>query len=92
MLDAGLTMAGDLLPPKIGNLKLMKSVTGPRAKKEIGRMHGKNLKFKAGAIGIYATKDTKATVWVSEFDTKEEAAQAVALMTSGIKKPKKKIQ
>lgn len=88
---AGLVLAESLLPPKIGNLKLMKSETGAQARKQIARMHGKNIEFIKGAIGVYATTQIKATVWVSEFETEEKAAKAVARMTSGIKNAKKKM-
>jgi hypothetical protein len=76
---------GNSLPQSIGPLALVKLQSGEEARKEIDRLHGKQLGYREGYIGTYADGDGKAKLWVSEYGSLEEAAKATAKMVQGMK-------
>jgi len=84
LITPSLTM-GYLLPQSIGSMRLDKLLVGKEARKEIDRLHGKHLEFRKGYIGTYIGGDRKAKVWVSEYDSEEDAAEANLRMARKIK-------
>jgi len=75
---------GDSLPQSIGSLRLEQLQVGEEARQEIDRLHGKHLNFRKGCVGTYVGGDTKAKVWVSEYDSEVEAAKANERMAQEI--------
>ncbi len=81
LLTHSLSM-GDSLPQSIGSLRLEQLQSGEEARQEIDRLHGKQLNFGKGYIGIYKDKEgnRKGRLWVSEYDSEMEAAEAIGKM------------
>jgi len=75
---------GNMLPESIGEFRLQKMESGEKAKKEIARLHGKNLDFRTGYIGTYTLGNTKAKLWISDYNSKIEAAGEVERMARRI--------
>ncbi len=74
-----------LLPQSVGSLTLQKLQSGEEAKQAINRMHGKELSFKRGYIGIYGGEHGKGTLWVSEYDSEEGAVEDLKKMVQMIR-------
>lgn len=81
---------GNSLPQSIGSLQLKKLQGGREAREEIDRLHGKQLPFRQGYIGTYRAERGKAKLWVSEYGTEKEAAEATGKMAEGMKRSKQK--
>ena len=71
---------GDSLPRIIGSLHLKQSKFGEAARQEINRLHGKKLNFRKGLIGTYWNGSNTAKLWISEYDSQEEAAVEIGKM------------
>ncbi len=68
---------GNMLPESIGAFRLQNMKSGTEAKKEITRLHGKNLDFRTGYIGTYKHGHKEAMLWISDYDAKAKAAEEV---------------
>jgi hypothetical protein len=75
---------GNMLPESIGAFRLQNMKSGTEAKKEITRLHGKNLDFRTGYIGTYKHGHKKAMLWISDYDAKAKAAEEVEKMARRI--------
>lgn len=84
-------MADQLLPQTLGSFKLVQSVTGDQAKRQIGRMHGKAIAFKQAAIGAYRFDNHKATLWISAYEKDHMAIDQIGRMSKRIKSGKGEI-
>ena len=82
---------GNALPQSIGSLPLTQTKSGEEARQEIDRLHGKQLNYRKGYIGIYGEGDGKATLWVSEYDSEGAAVEAIEKMAHTMKEGKQKI-
>ena len=75
---------GEMLPDAIGEFRLEKETSGEEARKEINRLHGKNVDFRTGYIGTYKHGHKGAMVWISDYDAKTKAAGEVEKMAQRI--------
>ncbi len=75
---------GNMLPESIGAFRLQNMKSGTEAKKEITRLHGKNLDFRTGYIGTYKHGHKEAMLWISDYDAKAKAAEEVEKMARRI--------
>ena len=73
------------LPQSIGSYRLEQLQIGEDARQEIDRLHGKQLNFRKGYVGTYSGGGRRAKVWVSEYNSKMEAAEANDRMAQKIK-------
>jgi len=72
------------LPQSIGILRLEKFQTGEEARREIDRLHGKQIGFRHGYIGFYVAEKGSAQLWLSEHNSYSEAAEAVEKMAGSM--------
>ncbi len=72
------SFGSDVLPRSIGSLSLERFQSGEEAKREIDRLHGKQINFRRGYIGTYG--NGRAKLWVSEYDSEKEAAGGIGKM------------
>jgi hypothetical protein len=82
---------GSPLPKAIGSLPLTQTKSGEEARQEIDRLHGKQLNYRKGYIGIYGEGDDKATLWVSEYGSEGDAVEAIEKMAQSMKKKEQKV-
>jgi len=68
------------LPQSIGKLRLEKIQAGEEARQEIDRLHGKQIGFQRGYIGLYRAEGGSARLWLSEHSSEREATEAVERM------------
>ena len=78
-------LAGNLLPDSLGPMKLIRSTFGEQARKQIHKLHGKSFEIKNSGIGYYTHGDSQVTLWVSEYETDEDARKSVQIMAKKIK-------
>jgi len=76
------------LPQSIGSLRLEKVQSGEEARREIDRLHGKQIDFRRGYIGTYVAENGSGQLWVSEHGSESEAAEAVENMDRSLKQGK----
>lgn len=76
------------LPRSIGSMRLEKVQSGEEARKEIDRLHGKQISFLRGYIGTYVAENGRGQLWVSEHSSEREATEAIEKMAHGIKQGK----
>ena len=76
---------GDPLPKFIGSFRLEHMKSGEEARKEIDRLHGKQLIFRKGYIGDYKEGNRKAKLWISEYDSDAESAKEIGKMAKRMK-------
>lgn len=76
------------LPQAIGSLRLEKVQSGEEARREIDRLHGKQIDFLRGYIGTYVAENGRGQLWVSEHGSENEAAGAVENMDRSMKQGK----
>ena len=76
------------LPQSIGSLRLEKVQSGEEARREIDRLHGKQIDFRRGYIGIYVAENSRGQLWVSEHGSESGAAKAVENMDRSMKQGK----
>ena len=72
------------LPQSIGVLRLEKLQVGGEARREIDRLHGKQIGFERGYIGFYVAENGSAQLWLSEHSSDMEAAEAVEKMAGSM--------
>jgi hypothetical protein len=72
------------LPQSIGKLRLEKVQSGEEARQEIDRLHGKQIGFQRGYIGLYRAENGSAQLWLSEHNSEREASEAVERMASSM--------
>ena len=76
------------LPQTIGSMRLGKVQSGEEARREIDRLHGKQISFLRGYIGTYLAENGRGQLWVSEHSSEREATEAIEKMAHGIKQGK----
>ncbi len=87
LLLATSSFGSDVLPQVIGSLRLEQTQSGEEARREIDRLHGKEIDFRRGYIGTYG--NGRATLWISEYDSEGEATEGIAKMAQRIQASKK---
>jgi len=76
------------LPQSIGSMRLEKVQSGEEARREIDRLHGKQISFLRGYIGTYVAENGSGQLWVSEHSSEREATEAIEKMAHGMKQGK----
>jgi len=76
------------LPQSIGAMRLEKVQSGEEARREIARLHGKQIGFLRGYIGTYVAENGGGKLWVSEHSSEKEATEAIEKMAHGMKQEK----
>jgi len=76
------------LPQAIGALKLEKLQAGEEARREIDRLHGKQIGLQRGYIGFYGAETGSAQIWLSEHSSDSKAAEAVEKMAGSMRQGK----
>lgn len=79
------------LPKSIGVLRLEKLQAGEEARREINRLHGKQIGFLRGYIGFYGAEKGSARLWLSEHSSNREAAESVEEMANSMTKGRQQI-
>jgi hypothetical protein len=69
-------------------MRLEKAQSGEEARKEIDRLHGKQISLLRGYIGTYVAENGGGKLWVSEHSSEREAAEAIEKMAHGMKQGK----
>ncbi len=70
------TVAETTIPPMLGGLPLVETVTGNEGLAQVSRMHGKDVGLVRGHIAQYADNGARVTLWVGWAES-EAAAQAL---------------
>lgn len=73
------------LPSTLGDLRLTKTILGDEAKAIINQMHGKGVTPTDNLIGTYQGTGGTATLYLSNYETREQSQQVLAKMVGGIK-------
>lgn len=76
------------LPQSIGSMRLEKVQSDEEARREIDRLHGKQISFLRGHIGTYVAENGRGQLWVSDHSSEREATEAIEKMAQGIKQGK----
>ncbi len=76
-------------PARMAGLELRHSSQGEEAIAEISRLHGKEIEMKNGYVARYESDRTKATLYISEFESENQARQQIELMKKKIEKGSK---
>jgi hypothetical protein len=76
------------LPQYIGSMRLEKVHSGEEARREIDRLHGKQISFLRGYIGTYVAENGEGQLWVSIHSSEKEATEAIEKMAHGMKQEK----
>jgi len=76
------------LPQYIGSMRLEKVQSGEEARREIDRLHGKQISLLRGYIGTYVAENGRGQLWVSEHSSDREATEAIENMAHGMKQGK----
>jgi hypothetical protein len=74
------------LPSRLGTLKLTKTLQGTEARAFINRLHEKDVTPKNSVMGEYGGRKEQATLYVSIYELRSEAAEAAKRMTRLISK------
>lgn len=74
----------DLLPAQLHGLQLVESKSGTEAAGEIARLHKQDVAPRASEVGIYEAQGIRAELYVSSFNTPDEAAEEFEAMVSAI--------
>jgi hypothetical protein len=69
-------------------MRLEKVQSGEEARREIDRLHGKQIGFLRGYIGTYAAENGSGQLWVSEHGSEREATEAIERMAQTMKQAK----
>jgi hypothetical protein len=69
-------------------LRLEKFQSGEEARREIAKLHGKQIDFQEGYIGSYGGSDGRATLWVSEYGSESGAFEAISNMAKRLETSK----
>jgi hypothetical protein len=81
--------SGPTFDPDIGNLRLVKLITGDDAIGAINKLHGMPIDVVRGFIADYEGNNDKATVWVSEASSRELAKKQIEVMIHKMKNSRK---
>jgi hypothetical protein len=65
---------------EVSGLKLVRLVTGQDAMHSINKLHGKKINVAKGMIAFYEREGEKATIWVSESFSTDDAIQQTEIM------------
>ena len=76
------------LPQSIGSMRLEKVQSGEEARREIDRLHGKQISFLRGYIGTYVAENGSGQLWISEHSSEREATEVIEKMAHGMKQGK----
>ncbi len=76
------------LPQSIGSMRLEKVQSGEEARREIDKLHGKQISFLRGYIGTYVAENGSGQLWVSEHSSEREATETIEKMAQGMKQGK----
>ncbi|MDH3557565.1 MAG: hypothetical protein OES18_17115 [Deltaproteobacteria bacterium] len=76
------------LPQSIGSMRLEKVQSGEEARREIDRLHEKQISFLQGYIGTYVAENGSGQLWVSEHSSEREATEVIEKMAHGMKQGK----
>ena len=76
-------------PTQIADLQLGHSSQGEEAVAEINRLHGKEIEMKNGYLAHYESDRTKAVLYISEFDSEDQAREQIDKMKKKIGKGSK---
>jgi hypothetical protein len=71
-------------------MRLEKVQSGEEARREIDRLHGKQISLRRGYIGTYLAQNGSGQLWVSEHNSEREATEALEKMAHGMKQGKQK--
>jgi hypothetical protein len=74
---------------EIGGLKLVRLITGEDAVLAINNLHGKEIDIIKGMIACYQGEKEKATIWLSESASENDAIQQTAGMVRKMRDSKK---
>ncbi len=74
---------------EVGGLKLVRLVTGKDAMHAINKLHGKKINVAKGIIAFYEGEGKKATIWVSESFSTDDAMRQTKSMIEKMRASKK---
>ncbi len=84
--DRSTTGGSELLPEQLHGLQLTESKSGDEAAGMIARLHKQDVAPRASEIGVYAAEGISAELYVSAFQTADEAVAQFEGMVSAITK------
>lgn len=76
-------------PAQMASLKLGHFSQGEEAMANISKLHGKEIEMKNGYVAHYESDRAKAMLYISEFDSQDQARQQIELMRKKIEKGSK---
>ena len=74
---------------EIRGLKLVQLITGKDALHAINKLHGKKINVASGMVAFYQGEGEKATVWVSESFSMDDAIQQTEIMIEMMRSSKR---
>ncbi len=74
---------------EIRGLKLVQLITGKDALYAINKLHGKKINVASGMVAFYHGEGEKATVWVSESFSTDDAIQQTEIMVEKMRSSKR---
>ena len=74
---------------EIRGLKLVQLITGKDALHTINKLHGKKINVASGMVAFYQGEGEKATVWVSESFSTDDAIQQTEIMIEMMRSSKR---
>ena len=74
---------------EIRGLKLVQLITGKDALHTINKLHGKKINVASGMVGFYQGEGEKATIWVSESFSTDDAIQQTEVMIKMMRSSKR---
>jgi len=74
---------------EIRGLKLVQLITGKDALNAINELHGKKINVASGMVAFYQGEGEKATVWVSESFSTDDAIQQTEIMIEKMRSSKR---
>ncbi len=86
---AGVKSEQFTFPAQMASLKLRHFSQGEGAIAEISKLHGKEIEMKNGYTAHYESDRAKAMLYISEFDSEDQARQQIDLMRKKIEKGSK---
>ena len=69
-------------------MRLEKVQYGEEARREIDRLHGKQISLLRGYIGTYEAENGRGQLWVSEHSSEKEAVESIEKMVQGMQQGK----
>ncbi|MBN1301213.1 MAG: hypothetical protein JW995_08335 [Melioribacteraceae bacterium] len=74
----------EYMPPEIHSLKLVNKITGADAAAYVNKIHYGDVAGERNEIGFYSGKEGEATLYLTYYNSKEEAVQDEKKMTEKI--------